>query len=150
MEWISFNKDMPDQKSKELILGYDVWCGDPRIHVCEPEMSEVYQHGKKTDGYSLGVYKSICPDIGWGENPHWMPLPEKYNEKWIKYNQETYPYNKHLYEQKVIFKLNNGSIYVGFINSWDAVPSFNMMSKYVSTDAISHWMELPEAPKDKE
>lgn len=146
-EWVSFSKSICSRK-EGLILGCDWYTGekknDFRIMVCELPFIDAYWCGDIV-GKCLPVFKSICPSIGHGHNPHWMEIPE---DGFISFNEKEYPFSNSDFHE-VLIKLKNGNLYTGFIeltglfSSW--CPSFNMM-KHGDYNDIDSWRELPTAP----
>lgn len=145
MNWISFTERMPE--CKEDILACDWYLehrdNDFRMHVCESEPQDQHWCGELTGKKVLSVKNSICPDMGNGLSPYWMSIPDRMYQGWVDFDQENYPH-KDLHE--VLIRMHSGNYYVGFIESFDWCPSFNMM-KHGSLESIESWMELPEKPE---
>lgn len=146
-EWIFLNDKPPFRD--DSVLGCD-WYVDGsddsnfRIAVCEGIAQDGYWCGEKSGEKVLPVCNSICPMIGHGESAYWMPIPEKDDSRWVKFDIDKPPYWEELHE--VLMSLHNGNHYIGFIESFDWCPSFNMM-RHGSLEVIDCWMELPEKPE---
>lgn len=146
MNWIDLNKECPvDQK---FVLGCDWYPdnseeGNFRMHVCEGEAEEGYWCGEKDGRKVLNVAGSICPKIGHGLSAYWMPMPKLNDGRWIRFDEENPPKFDKLTE--VLIKMYNGNYYIGFIESFDWCPSFNMF-KHGHLESIECYMQLPEKP----
>lgn len=142
--WIPFSQHISD-KVEGFVLGCDWYPGekedDLRMAICELPFVDAYWCGEIT-GKCIAVRNSICPSIGHGHNAHWMEIP---SDEWVSYDMRPYP-NTSLVDGEVLIKLKNGNVYVGFIESWDWCPSYNMF-KHGSLDDIEFWRRLPKPPK---
>lgn len=110
------------------------------MHICVNKVE------KRKDFVYLSVYNSICPPISSNEHGYWAYLPENDSKEWIPFVSEEREGDA-FYENEVIVRLHNGSIYTGFIQWFGFEPSFNLF-KSVPRESISHYMSLPEYPPE--
>ncbi len=143
MDWYKLADRYPDT---DLVLAYDNYNeGENRFAVCEAD--PIWIKNRCNDGKLrtfLYIKNSIAPGLSDDSNAYWTYLPKDDDSGWNLFETDNNPFNS-LELIEVLIKLKNGNLYVGFIESFDWCPSFNMF-KHGELSSIKKWMPLPDAP----